>query len=123
MHPLVLHAHVAQRGSEHRGVVGIAERRYVHRVAVRQRHAQAVLQASERIALQPVVQRVHEDDEEQRCERVALSQTALDVERVRQAIGRAHAGREAGEAVDHEVDEVQRHAQAMQSAPEHAHLH
>ena len=91
--------------------------------AIRQRSGRPCCCASERIALEPVVQRIHEDDEQQRCEWVALAQAALDVEGMRQAIGRAHAGREAGEAVSDEVDEGRWHAQAMQGARQHVCLH
>ena len=75
------------------------------------------------IALQPLVQRIHEDDEEQRSEWVALSQAALHIERLRHAECCANARGEACEAVRDEFDKGMWHAQAMHGADQHLGLH
>ena len=69
------------------------------------------------------MQRIHEDDEEQRSERAALTQAALHVEVTRHAVCSAHARRQPSEAVRHEVDERVGHAQTVHGAHQHVSLH
>lgn len=106
MHPVVLHAQIGKRIGQDGGVVRVPKGRDGGGGTIAPVQAQAVGLACERVALQPVVQSVHEHDEKQRGKRVTLTQTALHLEWFRDAIGSAHARREAAEAVRDELDKA-----------------
>ena len=72
--------------------------------------------ASEWIFLEAVVQTVHEDDEEDRSERVPLSNTSFEREWTAETVERTDAGRETRQAVFDQCRESWREVQAMKRA-------
>ena len=127
VHPLVLHEQRSQRARVDGGVISVAQRRDALRATARLQDQSMLLcdlvVRDEGVALQPVVQRVHEQHEEQRSEGVALPETPLHSEGSRQAIGRSHARRQTCETVSDEHNERFRELQASQRALQHLGLH
>ncbi len=92
-------------------------------MAAAQRHHKPVPLASERVALEALVQRIHENDEQQRGERVTLAQAATDRERPRESKRCADARRESCQAVLNQRDKGSRHAQSVHRAHQDSCLH
>src|SRR5680860_1416047 len=123
MNPIVLHAHGLQCVGEHCDVVSVAQRWDGGRAATLQLDHKPMLLASEWVALQPLVQRIHEDNEEQRSEWVPLAHAAEDCEVASEPKSRSNARGQSCEAVCDQGNKSSRHAMTVHRAHKHRGLH